>query len=339
MQIESQGVAGDRCNVLGTLPGDLDYTVVLEAHLDTVPMPSLIAPSGVASGRLWGRGSCDTKASMAAMLVAIETISASRASRPTVIFAGVVDEEHAMAGSRALIDRLAGVDAIVVGEPTSLRIVRAHNGCLRFEIEVLGRAAHSSRATIGRNAILDASRVVIALQDLLGRRLENQPHALTGVGLITPTIVAGGVAPNIVPDSCRLQFDRRVLPGETTASVLDEIDFILEALRAEFGIDSRRSDPWLDLPAVEVAEEHDLVQSALAACHLQLDPCASAIGVPYGTDASIFAGVAGIPSIVVGPGSIDQAHAQEEWVNLAEIRHAVDLYVAMVGEFAKRGKG
>ncbi|MDI1290966.1 MAG: M20/M25/M40 family metallo-hydrolase, partial [bacterium] len=155
--VESDEVEGGRANVMGVLPGDIDRLVVLEAHLDTVPMPVVPLPVGVSNGKLWGRGACDTKASVAAMLVAMEQIAMQRGPRPTVMFAGVVDEEYVMRGAQVLASRISHADAVIIGEPTRLRVVRAHNGCVRFDIQVHGRTAHSSRATLGRNAILDAS--------------------------------------------------------------------------------------------------------------------------------------------------------------------------------------
>lgn len=329
--VESQEVQDGRANVLGVLPGDIDCLVVLEAHLDTVPMPVAPLPVGVVGGRLWGRGSCDTKASIAAMLVAMQRIAGQRAPRPTVMFAGVVDEEYVMRGAQALARRIPEADAVIIGEPTNLRVVRAHNGCVRFDIQVHGRTAHSSRATLGRNAIIDASTVILQLNERLGVKLETATHPLTGAGLLTATVIDGGIAPNVVPDSCTVRFDRRMVPGETIPEALSEVDAILAQLFEESGLRATRSDPWLDLPPVEMKEDHPLVQAALAVCHHGRGGTpALAEGVPYCTDANVLTGQAGLPSIVMGPGSIDQAHSPEEWVSVQEIRDCVDRYVGLV---------
>lgn len=331
--IVEQEVVSRRSNVIGTLPGTADGTVVLSAHLDTVPMPTSPMPIGVASGRLWGRGSCDTKASLGAMLVAMEELATFSGPRPTVVFAGSVDEEFQMKGARALAEILDGVDGIVVGEPTDLHVVRAHNGCVRFEIRVRGRTAHSSRATLGRNAIIDAGRLVTLLQDRLGTVLEQRTNPLTGAGLLTVTTVSGGVSPNVVPDLCTVGFDRRTVPGESLPQVLAEIDAALAEIAEETGVTLERVDPWLELPAMEVDADHPLVRSALEAVQ---EPVAS--GVPYCTDANVLTGGAGIPSIVLGPGSIDQAHAPQEWVEVDQVRSAVRAYVDVVMRSVRKGE-
>src|SRR3712207_1280111 len=146
------------------------------------------------------------------MVAAMATLADSGEERATVVFAGVADEEHAMLGSRLLVDQLPAVDAAVVGEPTSLAPVRAHNGIARITIETHGRTAHTSRAHLGINAISAAARVVSALEERLLPLLEARAHPLAGAALLTPAVISGGVAPNVVPDRCRLLVDRRLAP-------------------------------------------------------------------------------------------------------------------------------
>lgn len=324
--VEEQHVVGDRSNVIGTIAGDLPGTLVFEAHLDTVPMPAEPMPSGQTGGRLYGRGSCDTKASMAAMLIALRGLRQTRVQRPTIVFAGSVDEEYVMKGARKLVDRLTVADWVIIGEPTDLTPIRAHNGCVRFDVEVTGVTAHTSRATLGRNAIVDAARLITLLQDRLGSELERRTGALTGVGLLTPAIIQGGIAPNVVPDRCVVRFDRRTTPGESASQALTEVDSVLRQAAEEFGIMCHRTEPWLDLPPMELAEDHPLCKHALGAA----PGAQQAGGVPYCTDANILTGFGSVPSVVLGPGSIDQAHAPIEWVDVAQVRTAVDVYTALI---------
>ncbi len=333
--VEEQEVVRGRSNVLGAVAGGKPYTLVLEAHLDTVPLPESPMPVGISGNLLWGRGSCDTKASLAAMLCAIEQVAREPERYPTVIFAGAVDEEFVMKGAQALATRLQGVDGIIIGEPTDLHTVRAHNGCVRFRIAVKGRTAHTSRALLGRNAIVDASRLVTTLADGLCLELAGRQHPLTGQGLLSATIVEGGIAPNVVPDSCVVTFDRRLVPGETVESALAEVDAVLEGVRETHGIDAQRSESWLELPPVEVDDDSPLVRVGLSAELHGGASSAHARGVPYCTDANVLTGGAGIPSIVLGPGSIDQAHAPEEWVDIRQIRQAVDSYLFMLENFGE----
>jgi len=329
IQPELQAVEGNRANVLGVLPGTASGVLVFEAHLDTVPLPTVPCPPRLEGGRVWGRGACDTKAAVAAMLTALGRLSQDDRPRPTVVFAGVVDEEYVMRGAAALVERIADVDGIVIGEPTSLRPVRAHNGCVRFEVQVHGVTAHSSKAFLGRNAIVDAARLVVTLDEILGATLLARPHVLTGTGLLTATEILGGTAPNVVPDSCTVRFDRRLTPGETTQSALAEVDAVVEGLGTSHGVRATRAEPWLLLPSVEMRNDHPLVSVAEAACAEVLRAPAPSSGVSYCTDANVLTGYGRIPSVVVGPGSIDQAHAPMEWVDVEQVRQAVPFYMAI----------
>lgn len=328
-------VADGRSNVIGVLHGAAGArALLLEAHLDTVAQPRDGGSVRIEAGRLLGRGACDTKGSLASMLVAMERLatSGSAEDRPTVVFAGAIDEEVAMTGSRALVEQLPRVDGAVIGEPTSLVPVRVHNGLARFRIVARGRSAHSSRAQLGVNAIAAASRAVLAIQDRLVPRLAERAHPLAGPALATAGVIHGGVAANLVPDFCEIYVDRRLAPGEDPDAALAEIDGLLDELRAN-GDDIVRETPWLLLPAVDTPADHPLVGAAAESAGAVLGHAVEAGGVPYGTDASNLSGVGDIPCVVLGPGSIDQAHSDDEWVSLDEVEQAVDLYLEIVRRF------
>jgi acetylornithine deacetylase len=334
LEVSTPQVVDGRRNLLATLPGTSSApTLLLEAHLDTVAMPE----GGLAVGRtddhLAGRGSCDTKGSAAAMVAAMAELLGSGDERATVVFAGVADEEDRMLGSRALVDQLPPVDGAVIGEPTSLEPVRVHNGLARIAIETHGRAAHTSRAHLGINAISAASRVVASLDKHLLPRLTARAHPLAGPALLTPAVIGGGVAPNVVPDRCRISLDRRLAPGEDPDVALAEIDELLDGLR-ERGDLITREPPWL-LLVVETPADHPVVRLAEESVEAVLGRPVTAGGVPYGTDASNLSGVGGIPCVVLGPGSIDQAHTDDEWVPLEEVRRAAVVYAEMARRFVR----
>lgn len=325
---------GGRKNVVATLPGRSGRPVLLlEAHLDTVAQPRNGLPIRRADGRLYGRGACDTKGSAAAMVAALARLAAID-DRPTVVFAGAVDEEVAMAGSAALVGQLPQVDGAIVGEPTSLLPVRVHNGLARFRIVARGRAAHTSRAHLGVNAVATASRAVLAIQDRLVPVLQARTHPLAGPALATAAVIRGGVASNLVPDWCELDVDRRIAPGEDPDDALREIDALLDELRSA-GDELEREAPSILLPAVETPADHPLVRVTEAAAAAVLGRAVTAGGVPYGTDASNLWGLGRIPCVVLGPGSIDQAHTEDEWVSLGEVEQATEIYVEAVRRFAE----
>ena len=287
--------------------------------MDTVPQPEPPIEVGIDGDRFTGRGACDTKGSCAAMLAAVAQLAREDLPHATVVFAAVADEESGMAGSRALARGGPAVDYAVVGEPTSLRPIRAHNGVVRFALVAHGEAAHTSQAHLGVNAISAAARALTAIDAAVTAR---HPHPLTGPALLTPAVVAGGTAVNTVPDRCEVRFDRRLAPGESADAALAEIDAALEPLRAG-GDRIVREDPALVLAAAETAADHPLIRAAERAAGL------AAEGAPYCTDACVLSGEHGIPFAVLGPGSIEQAHTPGEWVSVDEVRRAVEIYVAL----------
>lgn len=323
------GAGPGRPNLIAVLPGTPGRpTLLLESHLDTVAHPRVPIAVRREQGRLYGRGACDTKGSGAAMIAAMAVL-AGTPDRPTIVYAGSADEEVGMLGAKALVGQLPHIDAAIIGEPTSLLPIRAHNGFARFRIVAHGRASHTSRAYLGVNAVAAASRAVIAIQDELFPRLLARAHPLAGPALITPAVIHGGVAANLVPDRCEITLDRRLSPGEDPAAAFAEIDAVLAPLIAA-GHDLEREAPTIQLPAVETPADHPLIRATEAAVSAVLRRAVTAGGVPYGTDASYLYGTGGIPVVVLGPGSIDQAHTEDEWVPLDEVRGCQAIVEAII---------
>jgi succinyl-diaminopimelate desuccinylase len=333
--VDVREVAPGRPNVLGVRAGDLASPALLfEAHLDTVPSPPGGIPVRREGDRLSGRGACDCKGALAAMLVALEQMIADGEALPTLAFAGAVDEETAMTGSAALLASLPPVGGAVIAEPTSLLPVRAHHGVVRVAMTAHGRAVHAAKAPLGVNAILAAARAVDALDRQLIRRLAATDHALTGPATLTPTVIRGGIAPNVVPDTCEVVLDRRTAPGTTSALALAEIEQVLAPLR-DGGDDLRIGVPFVALPSVETPSDAAVVAAAERAASRALGRAVVAGGVAFATDACHLFGEGKIPSVVLGPGSIDQAHTVDEWVDLREVELAVGIYRDVVREFVR----
>jgi acetylornithine deacetylase len=322
-----QLVEGCGPNVLAWVPGREDaIRLLFVAHLDTVPVVGFEGEPFAArrvGRRLYGRGACDTKGSLAAMLQAVATIRKER-PRATVVVAGSADEEYRKAGARALAGQRPRFEAAVVGEPTQLEPVVAHKGSVRWSIETRGRAAHTSKPELGVNAITGMARVISAIDALAGE-LRARPHPLVGPPTLTISLIEGGVHVCVVPDRCRVTIDRRLVPGERPTQALDEVEAVLETVRRRHPeIEVRSILPATEDPPLGSGTTPRIADVARRACD-DVAGRGEFKGVPYGTDASQLA-PAGIPCVVVGPGSIDQAHTVDEYVDMDQVEQAVEIY-------------
>ncbi len=329
-----QEVFSNRPNVIARLPGrDPSRRVILEAHMDTVSVQGMSIPPfepRVADGKLFGRGSCDTKAGLAAMMHAVASLHEDGISPPCEVWmAAVVDEEFSYRGVVKLCEELAvhgapAALAALVAEPTGMRAVIASKGVLRWCIVVRGKAAHSGMPHLGVNAITHMARVVLAIEED-HQRVAAKVHPLLGPATVNVGIIRGGVQVNFVPDTCAIEIDRRLLPGETAAAVLAHYQILLDGLKARHPtLDAVMEPPMLTDGTLETPADSTpakLARSVLADMGLDAALC----GVPFGSDASKLSR-AGIPSLVIGPGSIDQAHAADEFVDLAQVEQAIEFY-------------
>lgn len=340
-----QPVLPGRDNVIATVPGrDRSRRVVFEAHMDTVSAAGMTIPPFepvIRDGRLHGRGACDTKGGLAAMMHAVADLAAGVEPPPCDVWlAAVVDEEHEFRGVSALAEPLAAEWAIVA-EPTALRVVIATKGVLRFRITIAGRAAHSSRPALGVNAVVAAARLVTAI-DALHEGLHSgrgtPAHPLLGPATGCVSMIAGGVQINIVPESCGIWIDRRLLPGERPADVLADYRRLIDAEAArDPSFRATLEPPLLVDEALSTPADAPIVRgatAALAAAGLPPEP----VGVPYGSDASKLSR-RGIPSIVLGPDSIAQAHSATESVDCGQVARARLLYADIVRRHAHLSAG
>ncbi|WP_460061036.1 M20/M25/M40 family metallo-hydrolase [Streptomyces sp. YKOK-I1] len=310
-----------RHNVVAVVPGQRPEAVVLVSHLDTVETDGMtVEPhaGGIRDGRLYGRGACDAKGPLTAFLLALAELAAGEPPPRTVVLAGVCDEEHAYRGVLGLLDTLADrtVVGAVVGEPTGLVPAIAHKGVVRYTVRTTGRAGHSSRPEETVNAIALMAPVVA---HLAATAPAVAPHPLLGPATRSVTRIRGGTGPNTIPGVCEADVDRRTLPGE-------DPDTVWRADRAELAALGAEVDPPFTVdPALDTPADAEVVTALCHALDRHGRP-AGARGMPFGTDASKLAR-AGIPSVVFGPGSVADAHAAAESVDLAEVALAARVVV------------
>lgn len=322
LSVEFQEVLPGRSNLIARLlpSGRIRQRIVLAPHMDTVGVTGDEQFTPVLrNGRIYGRGACDTKGSIAVFLSAMVELASTK-DRPAdteICFVALVDEESGQGGSRFLAKRGFKADLAIVGEPTRLRIVTAHKGDLWLQLETRGKAAHGSRPELGRNAVHLMAKIVHLLETDYARQLRRRRHSLLRHATINVGSISGGRQPNIVPDWCAIRIDRRTIPGESDPAVKREIlRFIRRrGLRASM-LDTKNEEP---APPLETNPRLPLVRQFLLRAG-QKKPA----GVDFFSDAGVLA-AAGIPSIVFGPGDIAQAHTVDEWVAVSQLERGQRL--------------
>lgn len=341
--------AGERASVIAEAhPAAAGPALLVASHLDTVPVDGMeIDPFDpvIDAGRMYGRGTCDTKGGMAALLAALERVLSRGRLRRSVIVVGEADEEcgsvgvadvlahlgHRRAGAvgrqraGAVGQRPAGsVDWVLATEPTGLRVATHHKGIALLRLEARGLACHSSDPARGRNAVTAIARAAIALE-ALGAELAAREHPRLGPATLSTGLIGGGHAPNIVPDRAWLVAERRLLPGETDAALRAEVEGAL-ARGGVADVEVVRCE--MMKPPLGTEPSHASVRAccaALAALGRPVEPAA----VAFGTDAGVFA-AHGIPGVVMGPGSIEQAHTAREYVDLDQVEAMEELFVRLL---------
>jgi succinyl-diaminopimelate desuccinylase len=331
-------VVPGRANVVARLdrPGS-NRTILFDAHQDTVPVDGMtISPFDPIErdGRVYGRGACDVKGGMAAMLAAFARLVRERpAGAANVVLSCTCDEESTVLGILDLTQLWSDParrgslletrpDAAVVAEPTELDVVVAHKGVTRWKLRTRGRACHSSNPANGVNAIYRMAQVLERLEEF-AKELPSRvaPHPLCGPPTFSVGRIEGGISVNTVPDECVIEIDRRMIPGEENVDAVAEVIGFLSS-RLDFEVEM--DPPWSRAAALPDSANGPCADRLLREVRA-VRGRGEKVGVPYGTHASRLAAV-GVPSVVFGPGSIAQAHTKDEWIAIRELNEAAEIY-------------
>ena len=328
IEISRQNVLPGRKNLLVRLKprGKVKRRIILAPHLDVVPAKDKQFIPIVKNGRLHGRGSCDTKGSVAAFFHAILELSKgkNRPAETEILFVGLVDEEYGQSGSRVFGQKGPKADLAIAGEPTRLQVVTAHKGNLWLRFETQGKAAHGATPHLGKSAIHQMARITDLLLTEYVEQLKKRKHPLLGHPSINIGTIKGGSQTNVVPERCSIEVDRRTLPGETEKSVYQEINRLLAKRKLKvLNPQECRGVPCLPL---ETNPELPAVRQFMKAAKRR-----KSIGVDYFTDASPIA-MGGTPAIVFGPGDIAQAHSADEWIHLEQLDQASAIVLRFLQE-------
>ncbi len=317
-----------RPNVIGRFPshplpnGEAKPKVVFGPHLDTVGIDGMtVEPFGgvLRDGKVWGRGSCDTKGSMATMLWAFHELGKEMAELPVEVhFAGFISEETAQHGSRHFAEH-HGQDyaCAIIGEPTGLQTVFKHKGCLWADIETYGIAVHGSRPEAGENAILRMAKLIKALDADFRTQIREAGGKDPWLGQTTISLgmIQGGTRPNITADRCQLTVDIRFTP--LIAKLGGPFD-LLQAFVAKHDATANVSPRGMTQPCLDTPSDDYFVKKLV-------DCGAPLTGAPWFCDAAYLAAV-GVPSVAIGPGSINQAHTKDEFVEVAALEECTAFF-------------
>lgn len=317
-------------------------TILVEAHLDTQGVEGMTVPpfeALVRDGRLYGRGACDTKGPLASALMALTTERLHRLadSGIQIIFVGAIGEEKGNLGAEQLVARGIGADEALILEPTECAIVRAHKGTLWYCLEVAGRAAHGSTPGQGISAIRGMFSAIQAIDAELAEAIQRRKGSELGPPTVNIGTIRGGSSINIVPDQCRIEVDRRTIPGERNSEILDQIRERMDSLRATGAIASWNITLIKDGAPFETAIDSRLIRR-LAVAVEEVNGRASRIeGAAWFSDAGVFSRTCREVA-VFGPGSIRQAHTADEYIEIGELERGVRILGAFFDRLAAEQK-
>lgn len=348
LSIEIDEYRPGRVNLVATLANGAGPVFAFNTHMDVVPVGTGWTSDALtvrdADGRLYGRGTCDCKGTLVAMIEAIRMLAARKAEwSGTVLGVFVADEEVASEGAKHFAAKhfattRPAIDYVVVGEPTSNGIAIAHKGSLRPLVRVYGIAAHSSTPELGKNAIYEAARLISLIEEYHRDVVRHRRHPLVGSASLTITRANAGVADNVMPASVDLLLDRRMVPGEDEAAVKAEIVQLLAEAEARLGV---RAEILEYRPttggSAETPIEHPIVRAAVAASRTHGATSAEPTGFPGACDFVHFRTI-GAQGVVVGPGELAVAHKPDEYVPTDQFVAASliyrDIALAMLGRGA-----
>lgn len=318
-----------RPNVVARIRGEAGATsMIWEGHLDTVQVDGMAAPFAprIEGGRLYGRGAVDDKGCLAMFMLAMREVR-RRGCRCDLTFVAAIDEEVTFEGVQHHIRNHAAYDLGVAGEPTGLAVVSACKGVIRWVIDVHGRGAHSARPEEGVNALTIATELLAHLKGYMAST--DRSHPLLGRRTLTCTLMQAGEGANSVPSRASMTFDFRTLPDQTGEEAWNEIADVVRAFanNRSDGAEIVMHPRFIDSISMEVPHDARIVRE-LSRIAGEAGYSDTVIGVPYGSDASKLTR-AGTPTVIFGPGRIEEAHAIGEYVDMDEVVRGAEMLVAL----------
>ncbi len=344
LKVQIDEVEPGRSNVVGILKGEEGSPIlILNGHVDTVPPGDRnlwkVDPFSAEEieGRIYGRGSADMKGGLASMLGAIKAIKESGLRlRGDLVFQAVIDEERGghKGTKRLLLEKGIVGDYAIVGEPTNLDIQIAHKGDLGVEIITMGKAAHAATPQEGINAIQKMNAVMNELLSIhQWFNWERKRHKLVGTPTINLSVINGGLQRNMVPDFCQLVVDRRVVPGlETLEDAKKEIEFVLKGAMEKDPQLRLKMRTILEIEAAEVPRDEKIVEVLIGAYEKALRKKPVISGLVAFSDMHWLTNQSAIPTVMLGPGRVEEAHKTNEYVKIHQLIDAAKVYTQVIAD-------
>ncbi|MGL4484796.1 MAG: M20 family metallopeptidase [Anaerovoracaceae bacterium] len=310
-----------------------DHSLMLSGHIDTVKPYDMENPytADIIDDKLLGRGSCDMKGAVAAMVATMIALKRSGIQlKNSLYFSALADEEDTGTGVNTLVSKGPKASAIIVGEPTNLKIAIGHKGLEWIEIKIFGKKAHGGAIKNGVNAINFAAEIISKIQEYSNSTLSRRTHPILGEATINVGTIKGGDQPSTVPDLCVFQLDRRNLPGETVSQVYDEIESIIKEVQRNNPVFNYTISPVTSedfgtrIPFCLNENEDIVITSSDVLKEFQLDN--SLVSFPAWSDGGRIYEIWQKPCIILGPGNLAVAHSKEEFVDVKDLELARDIY-------------
>ncbi|MEW6243533.1 MAG: ArgE/DapE family deacylase [Bacillota bacterium] len=335
LEVRCQELGPNRVNVIGILKGSGGgKSIMLNGHTDTVGLDGMeIEPllPEIRDGKVYGRGSLDMKGGLAASIIAVKTLArAGTRLKGDVILACVADEEYASMGTEALVKEYRA-DSAIICEPSDLGIGIAHKGFAWARVEVFGRAAHGSRPDEGIDAIAKAGKLLVEIETLGSQVLTQKTHPLLGSPSIHTSLISGGTELSTYPSYCRVELERRTVPGESPETVRDEIAGIIDKLAREDRQFKAGFDVFFHRSPLEVSKDELIVETLARAYERVFAKPAQYIGFSGWMDSAILA-EAGIPTTIFGPCG-QGLHAAVEYVDFKSVVAVARVLAATIVDF------
>jgi len=345
LDYELQPVDDKRSNIIVKLPGTGNgNSLALNGHLDTVPPYNMTVEPFAANmegNRIYGRGAVDMKGPVAAMLSTILAFKRSGIKlKGDLVFTGVLAEETNSDGSETLISSGFKTDGAIVGEPSNHEYAIGHRGLEWLEVEIIGKSAHGGIPDAGINAIVNAARFILRVQEKVVPRLKGLDHPFMGPSVMNFGRIEGGTQPSTVADRCIIQIDRRYIPSESLQEVLREYEDILEELSKEYpgfkGVMRRMPSSLMkkfDHVPMETSPDHPLVSAVKDSIELITGAQPKMTTRRGWTDAAILNYYGKIPTVVYGPGDISRSHTPGEYITVEELIDGFKAYSLIAMKF------